>query len=423
MGIRRVGEDNNFTETVIGWANDNGAGVGPDDLCFRFLAGGNGDTTIGTNLDAVGDLDGRHIARFTAGGNIGFGPTFGIVDPIYVRPQSLLHMSQNNDNDVWLQLTNEDDTDQTEDDGLRVGVADDATAFLRQQENRPLIIQTDWNNTAGGIANGERMRITSIGAPGVPDPAGAPNDNITRVAISHDGNNPITQPRSLLHMGNNVGQLFASDDGWRDWMDVGMFINKTNDNMYLGLKKEKGETVLDDRYDAIVSWGDNQGPVTPFDGVGPDNLRFIFTSTTSIGSGDSVSTSNDGLEVARMEPTLASTLPSSNYGMMGIGNFAPGSPNDAGGIPVDAKLDIDGDLRIRQVTRVDTLNAVLVIDTNDLNRVHWRSIDSVYAKAEPTAQNAIILKATDADVYFSITVNSKGEIASAPVSQEQLVRL
>jgi len=99
----------------------------------------------------------------------------------------------------------------------------------------------------------------------------------------------------------------------------------------------------------------------------------------TIGAGDPVSTSNNGLEVARMEPGRASTLASGgyDYGMMGIGNFSPGSPNDVGGTPVDAKLDIDGDLRIREVTRVDTLNAVLVIDTNDLNRVHWRPISGL----------------------------------------------
>jgi hypothetical protein len=80
-----------------------------------------------------------------------------------------------------------------------------------------------------------------------------------------------------------------------------------------------------------------------------------------------------------MQPGLASTLNATDhaYGMMGIGNFAPGSFNDINATPVDAKLDIDGDLRIREVTRVDTLNAVLVIDTNDLNRVHWRAMDDV----------------------------------------------
>ena len=260
-------------------------------------------------------------------------------------------------------------------DGLRLGVDGSNTAYLRQQENQPFIIQTDWDNSIGGITTGERMRVTSIGAPGVRNPAGATDDNITRVAISHNGADPITDPVSLLHLGYDVGQIFPNDDGWRDWMDVGMFINQSNDNMYVGLKREEGASPIDDRFDAVISWGDNQDPVSPFQ-IGPDNLRFIFTSTDGIGSGDPVSVSNDGLEVARMQPSLASTLPQSNFGMMGIGNFSPNSANILNGIPVDAKLDIDGDLRIREVTRVDPLNCVLVIDTNDLNRVHWRPMDS-----------------------------------------------
>ena len=75
-----------------------------------------------------------------------------------------------------------------------------------------------------------------------------------------------------------------------------------------------------------------------------------------------------------MEPGLASTLPNTNYGMVGIGNYSPVSPNITAGIPVDAKLDIDGDLRIRQVTQDDNLTQVLVIDPTDLNRVHWKNI-------------------------------------------------
>ena len=376
MGIRGVGSGTDITETVIAWSDNNGPGFpGPDDLSFRFTSGGSGVTSISTDKTTPSDLDGLHVARFTYNGNIGFGPTFGADNSMYVAPQSLLHLSRDGKKETWLQITNESATGQKVDDGLRIGVWEDRIALIRQQENQPLIIQTDWNNTIGGTNNGERMRITSIGAPGVRNPAGAPNDNITRVAISHDGSDPITDPVSLLHLGNDLGSLFPSNDGWRDWMDVGMFINKSNDNIYVGLKNEGSD--LTDRYDAVISWGDNQEAVGPLN-VGPDNLRFIFTSTNDIGAGDPVSTSNNGLEVARMEPTLASTLSSSNYdyGMMGIGNFAPGSPNDVGGTPVDAKLDIDGDLRIREVTEDTTLNMVLVIDTNDLNRVHWRSIGS-----------------------------------------------
>lgn len=327
---------------------------------FRILFAGNGDTDDG-HLE---------LARFTATGNIGFGPVFTNA----AQPRSLLHLNRDGSNATWLQLGNATGTGMTVNDGLKIGVGTDQVGYLLQQENQPIIMQTDWNNSAGGVGGGERMRITSIGAPGVRNPANAPDDNITRVAISHDGNNPITDPVSLLHLGYDVGDVLTNDDGWRDWMDAGMFINHSNDNMYLGMKKEEGNTPLDDRLDAVVSWGDNQGPIGPST-IGPDNLRFIFTSTTGIGAGDPTSTSNNGLEVARMQPNLASTLPSTNYGMMGICNFSPGSPNDVGGLPVDAKLDIDGDLRIRQVDEQDDLTRVLVIDENDLNRVYWKEVD------------------------------------------------
>ena len=54
--------------------------------------------------------------------------------------------------------------------------------------------------------------------------------------------------------------------------------------------------------------------------------------------------------------------------MVGIGDWANPNP------PIDAKLDIDGDLRIRTVTQDQNLDHVLVIDPNDLNRVHWKTI-------------------------------------------------
>jgi hypothetical protein len=377
IGHRKI--INNLTEFVINWSND--ASVGSennnfaDDMVFRFTSKqnngidpnpGGGSSKGVNNFTKSDDVDGRHIARFTATGEFGLGPNFGYTSdhPDYVRPQSLLHMSSFNNQEAWLQITNQNRTEQTEDDGLRLGIrggASNDAGYLRWQENTPFIIQSDWNVNPGGINNGERMRISSINSNGVPHPNGIA-DNTTRVSISHRGNQEVSEPRSLLHMGYNTS---ASGDGWRKWMDVGTFINNGSDNMYLGLKKEKSGP--DDRYDAVVNWGDNQ---TAGGGIGPDNLRFIFTST--VGTDNPPANSLNGLEIARMIPTLASTLTAPNYGMMGIGNFAPGSLNI-----VDAKLDIDGDLRIRTVTEDSTLVQVLVIDSNDHNRVHWRSIDDL----------------------------------------------
>jgi hypothetical protein len=398
FGLRQIGTAIDWTETVMNWS-DNQGGL-EDDMCFRFTGAPTSSTTIDmANLRSTVDLDGLHIARYTANGRYALGNTFGYTSapghPLgYVAPQSLFHMSYDRQNGAaneaygFMQVTYRDagavlGSGETEQDGLRLGIDNDIissggtsslSSYLRWQENTPFIIQTDWNNTPGGIQQGERLRVSSINAPGVPNPLNL-NANTTRVAISYDGSNPITQPRSLLHLGYNTGTLLGpggAADGWRNWMEIGAFTSNGTDNMYIGLKNEGT-----DRMDAVVNWGDNQVSGTmPGQNNGPDNLRFIFTSTTTAvtGTGDPISQSNSGLEVARMEPNKASTMPATNFGMVGIGNFY--SANTAAADIVDAKLDIDGDLRIRTVTQVDTLTRVLVIDENDHNRVHWKNIQT-----------------------------------------------
>jgi hypothetical protein len=404
FGLRPVNNEWDITETVLSWSNDgnnlDGLPYGPDDMVFRFTNGSaNGGSVadpaslISTDLQSNLDIDGRHVARFTGEGRFALGNTFGINEgtSIYVRPQALLHMSMSNLESVWQQYTNRNTavgsgTGETANDGLRIGILGNTnpqvngTAAIYNQELKPILLSTNANsNTINPIsgATGERVRITSVNTPtnlpaggmGIYNPGSIPN-NITRMSVSHNPSNPVTRPLSLLHLGYNTGQNSinaSSTDGWRPWMDIGAFISDSSDNIYVGLKKEGN-----DRGDAVINWGDNQnGGITG--ASGPDNLRFIFTSTTtSVIPGDSVAASLNGLEVARMEPILASTLPSSNFGMMGIGDFSPAGPNTAN--PVDAKLDIDGDLRVRTVTQQDSLLRVLVIDSADLNRVHYRNI-------------------------------------------------
>ncbi|MBW6481444.1 MAG: tail fiber domain-containing protein [Vicingaceae bacterium] len=378
VGLRSVFPPGNINEMVINMSNDPLASFGPDDIVFRFTVTGNGNTTIDDDFDVYNDLDGRHLARFTGSGDFGLGPVFGVVqsNPNYVRPASLQHLSLMKLRSVYTQYTNRDDlintgTEETVNDGLRIGIRGEQNPFMNgnalmyNQETRHLLFSTDVNTNNINIATGntlERMRITSISAPtnlasggyGVNNPAGL-NGEITRVAISLDPNNPITRPLSLLHLGHNT--VNTNNDGWRDWMNVGTFTSDDIDNIYVGLKNE-GST-----QDAVVNWGSDS----------LDNLRFIFTENlaSSNPNGGAVAS---GLEVARFDPKKASTLPTPNYGMMGIGNFSPTGPNTAPADVVDAKLDIDGDLRIRHVTEDTTLLQVLVIDSNDHNRVHWRSI-------------------------------------------------
>lgn len=333
IGLRKLGTGLDRTETVIAWSDNAGGGFGPDDMVFRFTSGGNGNNAISTDLTVADDLDGRHIARFAPTGEFGLGNTFGVNaggPAIYVRPQSLLHMSRNDGTSVWSQYTNELGG-QTANNGLRIGLlgnavaAQNGNALIYQQDNKHLLFSTNTNaGNATPAATRERMRITAVSAPtalpgggyGVYNPGGI-NANRTRVAISHDPFNPVTRPLSLLHIGYNTGSaLFnASLDGWRPWMDVGIFVAQGTDNMYFGLKPEGN-----DRFDAIINWGDNQDVAGPFP-VGPDNLRFVFTSTTGIGSGDPVSTSANGLETGRFEPTEDENGLPDSYGKLGVGDF------------------------------------------------------------------------------------------------------
>lgn len=106
VGLRQVGTGTDVTEMTLSWA-DNGIGnIGPDDMAFRFLGPGAGNTTISNNLQTNNDLDGLHIARFTPTGEFGLGNTFGTNAPgtpanLYVRPQSLMHLSLDNNREVW----------------------------------------------------------------------------------------------------------------------------------------------------------------------------------------------------------------------------------------------------------------------------------------------------------------------------------
>ena len=380
MGIRAVGSGNDITETVIAWSDNQGTSFpGPDDMVFRFTTGGNGNMNISPDLTTANDLDGRHIARFAASGEFGLGNTFGSGSALYVRPQSLLHMSLERSSSVWAQFTNQT-SGQTLSDGLRMGLLggpaniSNGNALIYQQENRHLLFSTSANTNLVNPNNTlERMRITAVSAPtnlpgggyGLYNP-GNINGNRTRVAISHNPANPVTRPLSLLHLGYNTGQAFlpGTTDGWRSWMDVGMFVAQGTDNMYFGLKPEGN-----DRFDAVINWGDNQGAFGPFP-IGPDNLRFVFTSTTGSGSGDPISTSQNGLEVGRFEPTQDQNGLANSYGKLGVGDFYT-TP-----APVTHKLHVRGNGRFEYIPEEGAESIILgkAIDPNNPDDVSFRRL-------------------------------------------------
>jgi hypothetical protein len=115
---------------------------------------------------------------------------------------------------------------------------------------------------------------------------GAINTSFTRIGISHDPTRPLTRPLSLLHLGYN--STLISNDGWRPWMDVGIYMAQETDNMYVGLWKEGNNFS-----DAIVSWGNDPAGAAG----GPNHLKFIFTKQQ--GSTGAAGT-YPGLEIARM---------------------------------------------------------------------------------------------------------------------------
>lgn len=151
------------------------------------------------------------------------------------------------------------------------------------------------NTTDGLYGLEERMRFTY----GLGGPTG--NVGTTKAAISYGSGFPaIDQPQAILNLGHRsiLGSL-----GARKWMDVGTFMVDAEDQMYVGIKDDRG-TGGADRGTAVINWGDN-----PTSGYGPDMLKFIFTSGLVTGSASDAE-KEDGLEIARMTA----------YGNMGIGN-------------------------------------------------------------------------------------------------------
>ncbi|MDQ3047517.1 MAG: tail fiber domain-containing protein, partial [Bacteroidota bacterium] len=320
FGVRALAPGQDQTEMVVSWSDNSGGVAGPDDFAFRFTAGA-ASNVISSVLSDENDLDGRHIARFAATGEMGLGNTFGPPTGPYVRPQNLLHMSLDLNKPVFMQITNQNGTGQTLTDGLHVGYsatsAINKEALVNQMENDRLSLYSN---------NGERIRITHLNAlnNGIPFNPGALAANQTRIGISEDPTQPVTRPLSLLHIGYNT--VTPTNDGWRPWMDVGMFASKLSDNVFLGLKEERGILGIPgfDKHDAVLNWGDNQSSTIPTNG--PDNFRFIFTSTTT--SGTSPANGPDGLEGMRLTPTLTTGVFTGVGGAPIVNLYGPTATSD-----------------------------------------------------------------------------------------------
>lgn len=370
VGQRRFGTGFDVTDAVIAWADNPGSpsDFGPDNLVFNFVSG---QLPSGANADLDGTAsNGREVMRLNSNGNVGMGPRFNN----WNQPQSDLHINRDAAQPVWLQMSYQNlfpganplpnSSQYSASRGLRIGF-NNAVGYIFNQENSHLIFSTN-ASTVTQLAL-ERMRISHVGAPGIP--ATAANGS-TRVAISLTPTSPLTAPRSLMHIGAPLSGQGGSTDGVRNWMNVGYLSTFDSDNMYVGLKNEGT-----DRQDAVIAWGDNQTDL--INGSGPDNLRFIFANSQfSLSPGTPEAKSDNGQEIGRFTPACA-TCPV-NTGSFGIGNYSPGAPNGPG-TPgyVGATLDVDGDARVRSVQQDNTLTQVLVRDPNDLGRLRWRDASTL----------------------------------------------
>jgi hypothetical protein len=374
VGLKQEGT--NRSDAIINWSDDPSGSAGPDKLRFIHTGGNLGNGNGQTDPRDPFALNGYEYMRMTAQGPnnslnyrsgwIGIGPMFNDLN----TPKSRLHINAEDSLTTYLQITLHRRTGSNNNDGLRIGILGehpglttdpvltpllkDGNALMYNQEDRHIVFSTGFQTPSNIGTSKERVRITHIGAPtnlpitplfapnyyGVHNPASLPL-NRTRVAISYDPLNAITRPMSLLHLGSNTDFQTAttSYDGWRNWMDIGMFISRPYDHMYFGLKQE----FLLDRYDAVIGWGNESD--SSFNG--PDILRFIFTKTPSLTSTEQ-STLGDGLECMRIYPgrdtTSINLFPNyTTWGRVGIGDF---SINGLGGGPTH-KLDVDGNGRFR----------------------------------------------------------------------------
>jgi hypothetical protein len=425
IGQRATG-GSDVTDAVIGWADNFGSPspVGPDNMTFNFLTGADQSG----NDDLVGTANfGREIMRLTGTGQVGIGPRFNNAN----QPTSTLHQHQENATSSWMQITNQymntaaaiqtGPTAINATNGFRFGILGNnqkiknGNAYVYNQEERHLIFSTNHTTPTDAQFTNERMRITSISAPtnltnggnatfGVWNPGALTNQDVTRVAISHNPATPVTRPLALLHLGYNTGNtLFPlatpTTDGWRPWMDVGTFASEGTDNAYFGLKKETGFN--NDRQDAVISWGDNYSPTNQFGlPTGIDKLRIIFTTPEQgqPAAGPGAMSTADGLEFVRYVPFHNASLgvndPRTGFGdfenLLPVGTINPGNTIEINsimnGFNAAANTNVTGSyvgstgasgLRFRDLTSLSIAIPDSIADSLKIDRKKVLTVDSL----------------------------------------------
>jgi len=114
----------------------------------------------------------------------------------------------------------------------------------------------------------------------------------------------ILTPRAHLHIhGGNSTIFFGFAGGLRPWFQTGTLYTENSDGMYVGLR-----TLGANQSYAVINWTDDG-----FGTTGTDFLSFNFT-----GGPGPLSTTNDGMELGRFNPTY---VPGGAPGTFGVGNF------------------------------------------------------------------------------------------------------
>ncbi len=92
---------------------------------------------------------------------------------------------------------------------------------IKHELDQPIHFYT---NAGAGTFNNRKMSIMRRTINGI-ERAG--------VGIHERGTNPITLPRSILHLGNNY--FTSGVAGWRTWMDIGTFTGLQTDFAFFGI--------------------------------------------------------------------------------------------------------------------------------------------------------------------------------------------
>ncbi len=305
------------------------------------------------NFSAMAQLNRRLFVHGT-NGFVGMGHRFRESAGTFLLPNYQLHLHDSTATSIYQQWTNLN-TGSLVNDGLRIGLNATVSHEIRSFDNGVWL----------DIAQSDTVRMRFRDQPTYNGLNGNNYGAVNRIMVPLRLADVNVVPMCMMQLGTNSPGNIA-----RPWMNVGTAYGTNADAMYVGWMERANATGATTQSDAVISWGCQRGlnNNSPFS----DNFRILFLEPTG-NIADSAGTVQ-GKEVFRIEPFS---------GNVGIGNFSITGTHPPGNASyMGAKLDIDGDLRIRSVLQDDTLDQVLVRDPNDLGRVRWRDAATLIGECD-----------------------------------------